>query len=647
MAVTYGFYNSSNGDRKYNALQFSRLFEGIIRDGVFSTVGGSLMVVAASNLTVNISPGRAWFNNTWTNNDALLPLTLDPAEAILNRYDAIVLEVAPDERENRFKIVKGTPATTPAKPTMIKTGGIYQYPLAYIYVGKGVGSISQANISNAVGTTECPFITGAMQQVTTNDIVAQWESEFDAWFSNVQSQLEGNVVTNLQNQIDSKLTTNGGDGKDVVVSFTEAATEAHISSGEKLSTMFGKILKKFKNVAPKSHASTGTDYGLGTTTNYGHVKTINNLTQASHVNGNALSAYQGKLLGDRVNSANIGSYLAFCTRANSDSLDAAFGKNNTDIISEIGKQIAMYAWFRGASKTTHPFNLVKTLNSFNDIVNNTAATEEMVKAPFTAELINASPFARNLIKNKVPLPPTTYDDETGSIISSVLTPGSITLPSYTEVVVSTITAPYSGMFKLYTDFVMYYDERDYIYRVTVNNVEVYKHTKTMSNYSYRHETTNISCAKNDIIKVMITNGHSSSRTAKSIGTFLVAERPFIFPSNYAVGDIPIWGNKNGGWSSRSRDGAYYKTGFIAPKTGTYRIYTAGHSYDTTGDMAIGKNEKTILAEVPGSGTYTNITLNAGDSLSCWLAGNPNVNNGYSVFSIVAVCASVNPNTFPY
>lgn len=301
MAVTYGFYNSSNGDRKYNALQFSRLFEGIIRDGVFSTVGGSLMVVAASNLTVNISSGRAWFNNTWTNNDALLPLTLDPAEAILNRYDAIVLEVDPNERENRFKIVKGTPATTPIKPVMIKSGGIYQYPLAYIYVGKGVGSVSQANISNAVGTTECPFITGAMQQVTTNAIVAQWESEFDAWFSNVQSQLEGNVVTNLQNQIDSKLTANGGDGKDVVVSFTEAATEAHISSGEKLSVLFGKILKMFKGKAPNSHASSGTTYGVGTTANYGHCKTINGLTQSSHVNGNALSAYQGKVLNDKVN----------------------------------------------------------------------------------------------------------------------------------------------------------------------------------------------------------------------------------------------------------------------------------------------------------------------------------------------------------
>ena len=91
-----------------------------------------------------------------------------------------------------------------------------------------------------------------------------------------------------------------GDGKDVIVTFTEAATEAHITSGEKLSVMFGKILKMFKGKAPNSHASSGTTYGVGTTANYGHCKTINGLTQSSHVNGNALSAYQGKVLNDKI-----------------------------------------------------------------------------------------------------------------------------------------------------------------------------------------------------------------------------------------------------------------------------------------------------------------------------------------------------------
>lgn len=48
--------------------------------------------------------------------------------------------------------------------------------------------------------------------------------------------------------------------------------------------------------APTSHASSNTTYGLGTTSNYGHVKTINALTQGSHLDGTALSAYQGKIL---------------------------------------------------------------------------------------------------------------------------------------------------------------------------------------------------------------------------------------------------------------------------------------------------------------------------------------------------------------
>ena len=54
--------------------------------------------------------------------------------------------------------------------------------------------------------------------------------------------------------------------------------------------------------APTSHASSASTYGLGTTSNYGHVKTINGLTQSSHSDGTALSAYQGKLLKDAIDA---------------------------------------------------------------------------------------------------------------------------------------------------------------------------------------------------------------------------------------------------------------------------------------------------------------------------------------------------------
>ena len=60
------------------------------------------------------------------------------------------------------------------------------------------------------------------------------------------------------------------------------------------------------SMTPISHASSGTTYGVGTTTNFGHCKTINNLTQASHIDGTALSAYQGKVLNDKIiNGAKI------------------------------------------------------------------------------------------------------------------------------------------------------------------------------------------------------------------------------------------------------------------------------------------------------------------------------------------------------
>lgn len=93
MSVTYGFYNSLNGDRKYNAEQVSSLFDGLIIDGVFASVGTAFAVKATTGITVNVGIGKAWFNHTWTLNDSILPLEAPEAEVLLDRIDAVVLEV--------------------------------------------------------------------------------------------------------------------------------------------------------------------------------------------------------------------------------------------------------------------------------------------------------------------------------------------------------------------------------------------------------------------------------------------------------------------------------------------------------------------------------------------------------------------------
>ena len=111
MAVTYGFYNSVSGDRKYDARQMASIFDGVIVDGVYQSIGTALIVTASSGLQVSVGIGRAWFNHTWTLNDAVLPLTLAPADVVLSRIDAVILEVDSRDaaRSNSIRVVTGTP----------------------------------------------------------------------------------------------------------------------------------------------------------------------------------------------------------------------------------------------------------------------------------------------------------------------------------------------------------------------------------------------------------------------------------------------------------------------------------------------------------------------------------------------------------
>ena len=67
MTVTFGFYNSVEGDRVYSANEFGSLFDGIIIDGIFESVGAAFGVREQTGLNMNIvvGSGRCWFDRTW------------------------------------------------------------------------------------------------------------------------------------------------------------------------------------------------------------------------------------------------------------------------------------------------------------------------------------------------------------------------------------------------------------------------------------------------------------------------------------------------------------------------------------------------------------------------------------------------------
>ncbi len=204
---TFGFYDSKDGDRKYNSEQMSSIFDGIIEDGVYSNVGEALMTVPGTGLQVIVKTGRAWFKHTWSLNDAYMPLSIEEPDVYRGRIDAVVLEINKnlDVRANEIKVVTGTPATSPQKPVMKHEEGIDQYALAYVTVDPEVDSIAESKIEIAVGKNETPFVQCPLKTVSVEDLFNQWQGEFDEWFSNVKAQLEGDVVTNLQRQIDARV----------------------------------------------------------------------------------------------------------------------------------------------------------------------------------------------------------------------------------------------------------------------------------------------------------------------------------------------------------------------------------------------------------------------------------------------------------
>lgn len=217
MAITYGFFDAikqSDGtyDRAYNSDQISEMFEGLISDGVFESVGDALIVKEKSGMTIEVGTGRAWIGDRWMKNDAKMNITLAAAHLTLNRWSAIVIRADYSNRTITIVEKVGTAATNPTKPKMTDSDSIKEKCLAYIYVEKGATSISQAKITDSrADTSICGWVTGTIKQVDTSELFLQYQSAyeqqldameawqdqqkqaFDEWFSTLTDQLQVNT----------------------------------------------------------------------------------------------------------------------------------------------------------------------------------------------------------------------------------------------------------------------------------------------------------------------------------------------------------------------------------------------------------------------------------------------------------------------
>lgn len=207
MAITSGFFDSIDGDRLYSAEQITKYFDGLVSDGVYESVGDKFAVSAGTDgMTVTVGSGRAIIRSHWVNSDSSAVLTLDPADARLNRTDFIVLRLDRANRTIELAVKKGAASTgDPGIAPPIRTASVWELYLAAVRINKGAQTPTY--ITDMRPSSYCGWVTGVVQQVDTSTLFTQWElaysrmyeqfaafmtssaAEYNAWFSQLTHDL--------------------------------------------------------------------------------------------------------------------------------------------------------------------------------------------------------------------------------------------------------------------------------------------------------------------------------------------------------------------------------------------------------------------------------------------------------------------------
>lgn len=197
MAFTSGFFNAvidggGNPDRAYDAGDMSRIFDGLIKDGVYAHIGDKFAVTTnpSNDLQVIVGTGRAWLMHTWSYNDDVYYVDAVEPHTTYDRIDALCIHVmngdteSPNDRKCSIAWYQGVANQYHQKPTWTNTDTEGWFPLAFVYRHAGVREVVQADIEYVVGTDErMPYVLGVLDNVDISALFLQWTGQFEQFMN--------------------------------------------------------------------------------------------------------------------------------------------------------------------------------------------------------------------------------------------------------------------------------------------------------------------------------------------------------------------------------------------------------------------------------------------------------------------------------
>lgn len=170
----------------------AELFHCTRTSGIWAEDSFPIFVTGADN-NVTVGTGIAWINNEeFSGKVAALKsaevLDLGIADGTYPRIDVIAIQFNANNNATDVIIKKGTPATNPVRPSIVRTGAIYELYLASVYRPTGATAITASNITDLrMDETVCGLMADSVTKVDMTAIEAQVR----------------NLINNLQNEIDS------------------------------------------------------------------------------------------------------------------------------------------------------------------------------------------------------------------------------------------------------------------------------------------------------------------------------------------------------------------------------------------------------------------------------------------------------------
>ena len=177
----------------------AELFHCTRTSGIWAEDSFPISVTGADN-NVTVGKGLAWINNEeFSGKVAALKsaevLDLGIADGSYPRIDVIAIQYNANNNGTDIIVKKGTPATNPVRPAIVRTGAIYELYLASVYRPAGATAITASNITDLrMDRTVCGLMTDAVTKVDMDAIHAQLMGLVEELENAIQNIEVGEIV---------------------------------------------------------------------------------------------------------------------------------------------------------------------------------------------------------------------------------------------------------------------------------------------------------------------------------------------------------------------------------------------------------------------------------------------------------------------